>query len=247
MATLYWPFSRSLVSEWPGTRPVGWADHVGTDFAIPQGTPLRATMSGTVDIIWNDGLNAWVIDIIAPDGTVARHGHLSYMAPNDGAWVNAGDYIGNTGGAIGTPGAGLSTGAHLHWEIRNNQGWGNYGWYDPRNLSILPMPETGGTGARPNGGAPAQGDEDMTPAERKMLTEVHAALWQITDPKNGLIAKLPGQVLDAKVPMEGSKKGQTKTLRQLIAWNDHQWASIKRPLEWLTKVGPKIAAKLGVK
>lgn len=136
MATLYWPFSRSLVSEWPGTRPAGWADHVGTDFAIPQGTPLRATMSGTVDIIWNDGLGAWVIDIIAPDGTVARHGHLSHMAPRDGDWVNAGDYIGNTGGALGTPGAGLSTGAHLHWEIRNNQGWGNYGWYDPRHLTI---------------------------------------------------------------------------------------------------------------
>lgn len=54
-------------------------------------------------------------------------------------------------------------------------------------------------------------------------------------------------LLDTKVAMQGSKKGQTKTLRQLIAWNDHQWASIKRPLEWLTKVGPKIAAKLGVK
>ncbi|QYM76180.1 hypothetical protein [Leucobacter luti] len=99
-----------------------------------------------------------------------------------------------------------------------------------------------------------EGDEDMTPAERKLLTEVHAALWQITDPKNGLFAKLPGQVLDAKVPMEGSKKGQTKTLRQLIAWNDHQWASIKRPLEWLAKSGPamstaitKIAKTLGAK
>ena len=136
MAQLFWPFATSTVSEWPGTRPEGWADHVGTDFAVPQGTPLRATMSGTVDIIWNDGLGAWVIDIIAPDGTVARHGHLSHMAPKDGQWVNAGDYIGNTGGAIGTPGAGLSTGAHLHWEIRNNRGWGAWGWYDPRDLTI---------------------------------------------------------------------------------------------------------------
>lgn len=137
MAQLYWPFSPSLVTEWPGTRPAGWAYHVGTDFGIAQGTPLRATMSGTVDIIWNDGLGAWVIDIIAPDGTVARHGHLSHMAPKDGQWVNAGDYIGNTGGARGTPGAGLSTGPHLHWEIRNNRGWGPNGWYDPRHLSIL--------------------------------------------------------------------------------------------------------------
>ena len=136
MAQLFWPFDTATVSEWPGTRPSGWADHVGTDFAVPQGTPLKATMSGTVDIIWNDGLGAWVIDIINPDGTVVRNGHMSHMAPKDGAWVNAGDYIGNTGGALGSFGAGFSTGAHLHWEIRNNNGWGAVGWYDPRNLTI---------------------------------------------------------------------------------------------------------------
>lgn len=136
MPDIYWPFDPSTVSEWPGTRPEGWAYHVGTDFAVPQGTPLRATMSGTVDIIWNDGLGAWVIDIIAPDGTVARHGHLSAMYPNDGAWVNAGQYIGETGGALGTPGAGLSTGSHLHWELRNSPAWTGPGWYDPRELTI---------------------------------------------------------------------------------------------------------------
>lgn len=136
MAELYWPFSTNQVSEWPGTRPVGWADHVGTDFAVAQGAPLRATMSGTVDVIWNDGLGAWVIDIINPDGTVVRNGHMSRMDVIDGQWVNAGDHIGLTGGALGTPGAGLSTGSHLHWEIRNNTGWGNYGWYDPRHLTI---------------------------------------------------------------------------------------------------------------
>lgn len=136
MAEIYWPFSRDTVSEWPGVRPPGWGYHVGTDFAVPQGTNLRATMAGTVDIHWTDGLGAWVIDIINPDGTVVRNGHLSYMAVGDGEWVNAGDYIGNTGGAAGTPGAGLSTGPHLHWEIRNSQAWNGPGWYDPRDLSV---------------------------------------------------------------------------------------------------------------
>lgn len=136
MAEIYWPFATTTVSEWPGTRPAGWANHVGTDFAIPQGTPLKATMAGTVDIHWTDGLGAWVIDIINPDGTVVRNGHLSYMAVADGEWVNVGDYIGNTGGALGTAGAGLSTGSHLHWEIRNNTDWGAWGWYDPRYLDI---------------------------------------------------------------------------------------------------------------
>ena len=133
---IFWPFDISTVTEWPGTRPAGWANHVGTDFAVPQGTPLRATVSGTVYLTWDDGLGAYVLDIVRPDGFVVRNGHLSYMVVADGAWVNIGDYIGNTGGAAGTPGAGLSTGPHLHWELRWNRNWSGPGWVDPRNLTI---------------------------------------------------------------------------------------------------------------
>ena len=133
---IFWPFSTSTVSEWPGTRPAGWAYHVGTDFAVSQGTSLRATISGTVYLTWDDGYGAYVLDIVRPDGFVVRNGHLSYMAVAHGSWVNAGDYIGNTGGAAGTPGAGLSTGAHLHWELRWNRNWTGPGWVDPRDLSI---------------------------------------------------------------------------------------------------------------
>lgn len=142
---IFWPFSTSTVSEWPGTRPAGWADHVGTDFAVPQGTPLRATISGTVYLTWDDGYGAYVLDIVRPDGFVVRNGHLSYMAVANGSWVNAGDYIGNTGGAAGTPGAGLSTGPHLHWELRWNINWSGPGWVDPRDLSIQSF------GAAPSG------------------------------------------------------------------------------------------------
>lgn len=145
MAELYWPFPPDTVSEWPGTRPAGWAYHVGTDFAVAQGTPLKATMAGTAYLTWDDGYGAYVIDIVNPDGTVARHGHLSRMDVADGAWVNAGDHIGLTGGAASTPGAGLSTGAHLHWEIRNSRAWAGDGWFDPRNLTIRTFGESAAT------------------------------------------------------------------------------------------------------
>lgn len=160
MADIYWPFSTDLVSEWPGERGPGWGYHVGTDFKVPQGTPLLATMSGTVDIHWDDGLGAWVIDIISPDGTVVRNGHMSHMEPRDGDWVNAGDYIGNTGGGANTPGAGLSTGPHLHWEIRSNRNWTGPGWYDPRDLTILTFDKD------------TEGEDDMfTEADRGALIE----------------------------------------------------------------------------
>lgn len=146
---IFWPFDKALVSEWPGTRPPGWAYHVGTDFAVPQGTPVRATVTGTAHIWWNDGLGAYVFDIIRPDGLVARHGHLSEMYGETGDWIPAGQVIGKSGGAKDTPGAGLSTGPHLHWELRNSQAWTGPGWYDPRNLLVSDFSALNGSTAKP--------------------------------------------------------------------------------------------------
>ena len=142
VSPIYWPFPTSLVTEWPGSRPAGWAYHVGTDFGIAQGTPLRATVSGVVYLTWNDGYGAYVLDIVRPDGFVVRNGHLSRMDVAHGSWVNAGDHVGLTGGAAGTPGAGLSTGAHLHWELRWNRNWSGLGWVHPNDLTILSFGET---------------------------------------------------------------------------------------------------------
>ncbi|UOR02052.1 M23 family metallopeptidase [Leucobacter allii] len=134
---IYWPFDPGIVLEYPGASQLAIRpQHYGTDFPVAAGTPLRATISGTVRLTWNDGYGAYVLDIVAPSGTVIRNGHLSRMDVAHGAWVDAGDWIGLTGGRPGTPGAGLSTGVHLHWEIRDNIRWDGYGWYDPRDLEI---------------------------------------------------------------------------------------------------------------
>lgn len=140
MPTLYWPFPTSKVSEWPGQRPSSY--HVGTDFGIPQGTPLRATIDGVITRHNSDGLGAYVLDIMSDDGLLVRNGHLSRMDVNTGQRVKAGDIIGLTGGIPGTPGAGMSTGAHLHWELRRDRAWSGGNWIDPRNLN--PQPSTFG-------------------------------------------------------------------------------------------------------
>lgn len=137
MATVYWPFDRSTVSEWPGQRPGSY--HVGTDFAVPQGTPLRATVDGTIVRHNTDGLGAYVLDIIADDGLLIRNGHLSRMDVNTGQRVSAGQVIGLTGGQRGTPGAGMSTGPHLHWELRRDRAWSDGAWIDPRNMNPQPI------------------------------------------------------------------------------------------------------------
>lgn len=144
MPTLYWPFPTSTVTEWPGQRPGSY--HVGTDFGIAQGTPLKATATGTVSR-WTDQYGAYIIDIRTPDGFTIRHGHLSRIDVSNGQQVTAGQVIGLTGGIPGTPGAGWSTGAHLHWEIRQGSNW-----FDPRNLNPQPLTFGSEPTARKKGG-----------------------------------------------------------------------------------------------
>ena len=136
MANIYWPFDTSTVSEWCG----GYADvrsgiHMGTDFAVGQGTPLRATTDGTIRVYLDNGHGTGV-DITNDNGIVIRNWHLSEVHVNNGDWVTAGQIIGLTGGARGTWGAGNSTGPHLHWELRDNARFNDIGWIDPRGLTI---------------------------------------------------------------------------------------------------------------
>ena len=136
MAQIVWPFDTSYVSEWCG----GFSDvrsgiHMGTDFAVPQGTELRATTDGTVRI-WSTDAGGNGIDITNSDGIVVRNWHLSQFNVTNGEYVTIGQVIGLTGGGRGTWGAGNSTGPHLHWELRDNSRFNDVGWIDPRDLSI---------------------------------------------------------------------------------------------------------------
>jgi hypothetical protein len=133
---IVWPFPTSRVTEWAGTVRPGGVVHMGTDFGVPQGTPLKATVSGVITRHNNDGLGAYVLDIMRDDGLLVRNAHLSRMDVNTGDRVTVGQVIGLTGGAVGTKGAGSSTGPHLHWELRWDRLWQGGSWVDPRPFFI---------------------------------------------------------------------------------------------------------------
>lgn len=137
MARIFWPFDTSTVTEWPGGYS-GIRDgvHMGTDFGVPQGTPLLATTTGTITQVYISAKYGWGIDITNDDGIVIRNWHMSRIDVTRGQWVTEGQVIGLTGGATGTPGAGNSTGPHLHWELRTNSNFSQTGWLDPRNMYI---------------------------------------------------------------------------------------------------------------
>ena len=92
--------------------------HLGTDFAAAYGTPVRSVSDGTVTMAGREGGYGNLIEIRHPNGYRTRYGHLSGFGAgiHPGAKVTQGQTIGFVGSS------GLSTGPHLHYEVRTASG-----------------------------------------------------------------------------------------------------------------------------
>jgi murein DD-endopeptidase MepM/ murein hydrolase activator NlpD len=115
-------YRRPIAEEWPTSAPFGQrrsynggpvnSYHAGQDFSALEGTPVVAPAAGTV--VLAEPLivrgNAVVID--HGTGQFTGYWHLSQVVAAPGQVVKPGDLI----GLVGT--TGLSTGNHLHWEMR---------------------------------------------------------------------------------------------------------------------------------
>lgn len=90
--------------------------HKGTDLAANYGTPVRACTDGIIEYTGYDkGYGNW-IELRHSDGSSSRYGHLSAILVNTGSKIPAGTIIGKVGSS------GISTGPHLHFEWRENNG-----------------------------------------------------------------------------------------------------------------------------
>lgn len=98
----------------PVTQGVhGWN---AVDFGAARGTPIHAAADGHVIIArsnggWNGGYGNYVV-ITHDNGTQTLYAHMSKVAAYAGEDVSAGQVIGYVGST------GMSTGAHLHFEVR---------------------------------------------------------------------------------------------------------------------------------
>lgn len=115
---LYWP----LPGHHRITSPFGYRMHpilkyrklhTGVDIGAPNGTPVVSAASGTViaSRFMGGYGNCIMID---HGGKVTVYAHLSSRAVSPGQSVSAGQTIGYVGST------GMSTGAHLHFEVRIN-------------------------------------------------------------------------------------------------------------------------------
>jgi len=92
------------------------AMHKGVDYAAPTGTPIHTTADGTITYRgWQRGYGNIII-VQHASGYSTRYAHQSRFAPGlkKGARVAQGQLIGYVGST------GVSTGPHLHYEVRKN-------------------------------------------------------------------------------------------------------------------------------
>ncbi len=113
------PLAGFAVNSPFGMRKMPWEEggrlHQGVDIAAPKGTPVRATLAGTVLRSGVDGGYGRFVEIAHAGGLTSLYGHLGRDAGlKSGAAVPAGTVVGYVGST------GRSTGAHLHFEIRED-------------------------------------------------------------------------------------------------------------------------------
>ena len=105
-----------------------WRMHAGEDLAAPEGTPVVAALSGRVVSSGLAGGYGLAVEI-EHQRPLRRtlYGHLSELYVKAGEWVRQGEVVGRVGST------GLSTGPHLHFELRQP---GDGGWVavDPGEL-----------------------------------------------------------------------------------------------------------------
>ena len=98
-----------------GSVPSG--HHGGTDFGNAEGTPVYATNGGRVVLAQKLKVRGNMVIIDHGGGLFSGYAHLSAFHVTEGQVVAGGDLIGEVGNT------GLSTGAHLHWEMASQGVW----------------------------------------------------------------------------------------------------------------------------
>ncbi|MDP2967318.1 MAG: M23 family metallopeptidase [bacterium] len=105
------------------TQGLHWYNAI--DFDGKCGDPIYAAAAGQVlKVALTGSTSRWAfggagnhITILHPNGVVTMYGHISASLVKPGDRVSQGDRIALMGGQLGTAGAGLSTGCHVHFGV----------------------------------------------------------------------------------------------------------------------------------
>jgi murein DD-endopeptidase MepM/ murein hydrolase activator NlpD len=124
---IIWPVYGTISSLYGGrVHPITkeHSFHEGIDLAAPIGTPVFSVEAGKVKFVGVNGGYGLMVEIESYNNSYV-YGHLSQINVYEGQYVEKGEMIARVGNT------GLSTGPHLHFEVKNA-----YANYDP--LVFLP-------------------------------------------------------------------------------------------------------------
>ena len=135
-----WPCACTYITSRVGGRihPISgvYKYHSGMDIGCQYGDAVWASDSGTVILAGENGGygNCVMIDhgFVNGDHYYTLYGHLSAIYVSYGQSVSQGETI----GAVGS--TGVSTGPHLHFEIRNSSGPTDFNWRFESFLTYAP-------------------------------------------------------------------------------------------------------------
>ena len=88
--------------------------HAGIDFGVPTGTEVKACAAGKVVLARYRILTGYSVVVEHLPAVYSLYYHLDSLIVTEGAIVETGELLGYSGST------GLSTGPHLHWEIRSS-------------------------------------------------------------------------------------------------------------------------------
>jgi murein DD-endopeptidase MepM/ murein hydrolase activator NlpD len=116
--SMIWPVDGPIASGFgPRTIEGHYEYHPGIDIAVPEGTPIRAALTGTVAFTESEAESGGYGNYTCIDhggGLSTCYAHQSAFAVSPGQQVQQGEVIGYSGCT------GYCLGPHVHFEVRIN-------------------------------------------------------------------------------------------------------------------------------
>lgn len=106
--------AQHIISFWGAARDGGARSHEGIDVIAPRGTPLIASVPGTITNVGVNSLGGNVVNLSADRLNISLYyAHLDQQLVQSGQRVQAGDTL----GTVGNTGNAITTAPHLHLGI----------------------------------------------------------------------------------------------------------------------------------